>query len=139
MGIKTTGPIQGRKNVRILTADTTLTIEDSGTVFFLDATGENIIIPAASTAKGVYYEFVVNATVATSSWSIDSAGTNDLHINAFTGADGAAAASSAGTSVDGYNHVHTSAVAGDCSYMISDGTKWHAIGFSSLVASIVEP
>ncbi|MEK0326183.1 MAG: hypothetical protein QQN63_10825, partial [Nitrosopumilus sp.] len=97
MGYKTTGNIQGRMNTKNLTEDTTITIEDSGTVFFLDAVGEAIIIPAANTAKGVYYYFIVTAPVTSTDWTITSAGTNDIHCHGVVGADGAAAPSSVDT------------------------------------------
>ena len=47
-----------------LTADTTLSVDDSGKTIFLDAVGEAITLPAP--IAGVNYKFVCSATTATS-------------------------------------------------------------------------
>ena len=137
-GLKTLGNIQGRANTRVLTADETLTIEQSGTIFFLDTPGEALIIPAASTAKGVWYKFIVNVdAVATSDWTITSAGTSDIHCVAMGGGGAEAAAGTAGTSVDVVT-LTTSAKGGDWIYIVSDGTKWFATGQSIATAGLTE-
>ena len=137
MGLKTHGPISGRMATQKLSADITLTVEDSGKVFFLDTPGEAIIIPAANTAKGVHYHFIIDTTVASTSCTITSAGTNDLHVLAYGGGASEAAAGSAGTSVDVFTFT-TSAEEGDFAWVISDGTKWHMQGGSIETAGLTE-
>lgn len=137
MGLKTTGNIQGRMNTRILTAAETLTVEMSGTCFFLDAAGQALTLPDAATAKGVYYWFIVNAPLS-GSWVLTSAGTNDLHYQGTSGADGAAAASSVETSVDLFTFITGQGNPGDDAMVISDGTKWHVMGRASVVAGQTE-
>lgn len=55
----------------VLTADTTLTVEDSGKVFLLDAIGEDIILPAVQ--DGLNYKFICQVTAVTTDWTITAA------------------------------------------------------------------
>ena len=71
MGYKTTGPISGAPNTGILSAATTLTVEDSGKVFFLDdAAGYAITLPPVADAAGCYYKFILAQETATTDWVI---------------------------------------------------------------------
>ena len=55
----------------VLTADTTLTVEDSGKVFLLDAIGEDITLPAVQ--DGLNYKFICQVTAVTTDWTITAA------------------------------------------------------------------
>ncbi len=54
-----------------LTADKTLTIEESGTTFRLDAIGEDITLPAL--LDGLFYKFICETTTVTSDWTVTAA------------------------------------------------------------------
>lgn len=54
-----------------LTADKTLTIEDAGKKYKLDAIGEDITLPAVT--DGVNYKFTCETTTVTSDWTITAA------------------------------------------------------------------
>lgn len=52
----------------VITADKTLTVEDSGKSFILDAIGEDIILPAVQ--DGLNYRFTCQVVTVTSDWTI---------------------------------------------------------------------
>lgn len=51
-----------------LTADKTLTVEDSGKTFLLDAIGEDLTLPAVK--DGLIYKFICQTTTVTTDWTI---------------------------------------------------------------------
>jgi len=112
---------------RSLTADTTLTVSDSGKTIFLDAVGEAILLPAP-TAR-VHYKFVVTAAVATSAWTI--AATGALISGSVTEA-GLVQLAAAETTL---SIVHTKSIPGDWITLESDGTSWFLAGQFSVAAS----
>ena len=59
------------KKTVTLTADKTLTIEESGTTFLLDAIGEDITLPAV--LDGLKYKFICETTTVTTDWTITAA------------------------------------------------------------------
>lgn len=64
-------PAQGGgdlENVEVLSADKTLTVEDSGKTFYLDAIGEDLILPAV--ADGLNYKFICQVVTVTSDWTV---------------------------------------------------------------------
>ena len=115
-------------NVEILSDDTTLTVEDSGKTYLLDATGEAIVLPAA--AKGVKYDFIVIDAIAVSDWTIDSPSAN---IQGYAKVNYATVAASNETTI---TIVNAKAIAGDTVSLISDGTNWYVKGEASVAASI---
>lgn len=59
------------------TADATLTVAQTGTVFNMGTAGVDLTLPAPTAAAGVHYRFVVSAAFATTDMTIVS-GTADL-------------------------------------------------------------
>ena len=99
MGYKTIGALKGSfvdNRVVSLTADTTLTEADLGTIFILDSIGEAITIPdATAMADGGFFEFHVSAAIGTTNWTItsasdDMAGVSDATTSDDLGANSAA-------------------------------------------------
>ena len=113
---------------RSLSADTTLTVSDSGKTIFLDAVGEAILLPAPT--ANVKYKFCVTAAVITSAWTI--AATGALIYGSVTEA-GLVQLSSAETTI---TIVHTKAIPGDWITLESDGTNWYLAGQLSVAASL---
>ena len=128
MGYKTIGPVSGRRAIQALTADTALTVEDSGKMFLLDAVGEDITIPAAAAAnKGVTYKFVMNAKCITSDWSMASAAA-DIHAIIIAGGAAEAALISAGSADTSVRFELNNADEGDWCEWTSTGTFWIVTG-----------
>ena len=123
--------------MRALTADYTCVNEDTGTIFLLDAVGEDIIIPAAALGnRGVWFKFLCVADPITTVWSITSAGTNDIHCQFSSGAGNDIDVISAGTGKDVVSLVHTVALQGDQITMFSTGTFWMATGNTQVIEGI---
>lgn len=99
-----------------LSADTTLTAADSGTTFFLDATGEVITLPAVS--AGVEYKFICDTTTAVSDWTI----VNGADVT--YGSAQVAGAVVACSAKDVITLVVAKFLPGDWVTLVSDGTKW---------------
>ncbi len=112
---------------KALTADTTLTVSDSGKTILLDAIGEAILLPAP--VAGLNYKFLCTAAVATSSWTV--AATGALIYGSVTEA-GLVQLASAETTI---TIVFTKAIAGDWFTLESDGTNWYVAGQLSVAAS----
>lgn len=105
-----------------LTADTTLTAADSGELFYLDAVGEVITLPAVATSAGVNYKFICDTTTATTDWTIVAA-TNVIYGSAQVA--GAVVAASAENTI---TLVVAKFLPGDWVSLVSDGTKWYVEG-----------
>lgn len=103
-----------------LTADTTLTIEDSGKTFLLDAIGEVITLPTP--LSGLKYKFVCQVTTVTSNWTIVSA--TDVIYGSAQVAGGVIPASAENT----VNLVIAKFLPGDWIALESDGTNWYVEG-----------
>ena len=112
-----------------LTADTTLTVADSGEVIFLDAVGEAITLPAVADSANVKFKFIVAAAVITSAWTIvaDSAKVFGSVTEA-----GLVQLASAETTL---TIVHTKSIQGDWITLESDGVNWYLAGQFSVAAS----
>ncbi len=104
----------------VLTADTTLTVEDSGKTFLLDSVGEAITLPTVT--AGVKYKFVCQATTATSDWTITAA-TSVIYGSAQVA--GAVIAASAENTI---TLVVAKFLPGDWITLESDGTNWYVEG-----------
>ena len=135
MGFATNSPIATRLAIYDLSAAITLTNEDTGKVFLLDAAGATITIPAAhADNRGVWYRFVVNVKVTTD-WLVTS-GAADIHVHISSG--GAAegdtlSAGSADTTIVFQNDV---ADEGDWAEYVSDGVNWYVTGDAHATANI---
>ena len=112
---------------KAVTADTTLTVSDSGKTILLDAVGEDILLPAP--VAGLNYKFLVTVAVATSSWTV--AATGALIYGSVTEA-GLVQLASAETTI---TIVFTKAIPGDWFTLESDGTNWYVAGQLSVAAS----
>ena len=108
------------KDQRSLTADTTLSVSDSGKTILLDAVGEAITLPAP--IAGVSYKFLCTAAVITSAWTVVADGA--IIYGSVTEA-GLVQLSSAETTL---TIVHTKAIQGDWITLESDGTNWYLAG-----------
>jgi hypothetical protein len=106
-----------------LSADATLTADDSGKTFILDnATGETITLPAL--ADGLIFHFVVGAVFATDNWIIDSA--EGDNINGFISSMGATPAAVIAAAEDQINFVATAESIGDWITLTADSgnSQW---------------
>lgn len=113
-----------------VTANTTLTANQSGATVLLDATGEDITLPAAS-AGPWKFKFLATAAVAASNWQILSA--EGDNINGILTVAGAAVAA---VDEDQINFVAAAAAAGDFVEIFSDGTGLFATGVGAASGSI---
>ena len=101
------------------TADTTLTVAQSGTIFNMGVAGLDLTLPSPTVANGVHYRFVVSAAFATTAMTI-VAGTADtiegslIVAGAVVACDAADLVSIAATSED----------IGDFVDVFSNGTYW---------------
>ena len=105
-----------------LSADTTLTVGDSSTTFFLDAIGEAITLPVVTTAAGVKYKFVCDTTTVTTDWTIVSS--TDVIYGSVTVAGVVIPASAENT----ITLVVAKFLPGDWIELESDGVKWIVSG-----------
>jgi len=112
-----------------LTADTALTPANTGEVFYLDAIGEDITLPAVGVSAGVEFEFIVTDAVATTSWTV-AATTASIYGSVIEA--GLVQLASAETTI---SIVFTKAIAGDTFSLKCDGTKWYVKGFFSVAGS----
>lgn len=112
-----------------LTADKTLTIEDSGKTFYLDEIGEAITLPAP--ILGTNYMFRISEDIETSSWVVTATGA--IIFGSVTEA-GLVQLASAETTI---TIVFTKAIVGDWFYLEADGTNWHVSGQLSVAASFI--
>ena len=140
LNLKSNGVMRGRLCLQDLSADITLTNEDSGKVFLLDAVGEDIIIPAPSLDNlGVHYTFIINTKVEnTTNWTITSGGTDKMFGQIGSGGTGEADTIAAGTGQDSLDFVKNLADEGDFIKMFSTGTKWLYEGQAHATANIID-
>lgn len=127
------GNITGAVAYTELTAASTLTAAQSGTVFFLNAATEfATTLPAP--AAGLTYTFIVTAAPASASYTIVTA--SSANIIKGQAVNAAGVAGDTGTADDTISFVDGQAVAGDMVTVISDGTSWFAKGFCAVAAGI---
>ena len=109
-------------DTQALTADTTLTPADSGKVFFLDAVGEAITLPAVGVSAGVQYKFICDTTTATTDWTIVAA------TNVIQGSVTVAGAVIAASNENTITLVVAKFLPGDWVTLECDGTNWYVAG-----------
>ena len=107
-------------NGETLTADATLTVEDSGKTFLLDAIGEDLVLPAV--AAGLNYKFICQVTTVTTDWTITAA---TAVIQGSATVAGAVVAASDETVI---TLVVAKFLPGDWITLESDGTNWYVAG-----------
>lgn len=105
-----------------LSADTTLTVGQSGTTFFLDAIGEVITLPPVADCAQVTFKFICSVTAVTTDWTIVSA--TDKIQGSCTVAGGAIPASDENT----ITLVVAKFLPGDWITLEGDGTNFYVAG-----------
>jgi hypothetical protein len=117
--------------VETLTGATTLTAEDSGKSFYLNAAaGAQITLPAVATSAGFRYRFTVAALFATTAWTIKAA-TNKIQ--------GGVIVNSVNVPGADENTITFSASAdtiGDFVELNCDGTNWYVFGLGTAAGAI---
>ena len=103
--------------IEALSVDTTLTAEDSGKIFTLDAVGEVITLPAV--ADGLNYKFICSVVTATTDWTIVAA------TNVIFGSAQVAGAVIAADAENTITLVVAKFLPGDWVSLVSDGTNWY--------------
>ncbi len=135
---KTNGIVRGRLALEDITADRTLTAEDTGKTFLMDTIGEAITIPAAALGnRGVHYTFICAVkTDNTTNWTITSAGSSDIHLQIGSGGVAEADTITAGSGDDAITFVKNLSDEGDYVKMFSTGTFWMVEGQAHATANI---
>ena len=114
-----------------LTGATTLTAEDSGKSFTLNAAaGAQITLPAVATSAGFNFRFTVGALFATTAWTIKAA-TNKIQ--------GGVIVNSVNVPGADENTITFSAAAetiGDFVQLYCDGTNWYVSGLGTSSGAI---
>lgn len=112
-----------------ITAAKTLTEEDSGKVFTLNA-AEGVAITLPALEKGLEYEFIVGAVFATTDFTIVSS-TNVIQGGSIVNSVFVPAANE-----NTISFVATAETLGDKVRLICDGTNWYAEGVGAGAGSI---
>lgn len=125
------GPIAlGSGSVKTITAATTLTKEDNGSLCVLNAAaGATVTLPALS--AGLRFKFVVGAAFATSNWVVASPEGDNIEGSLIV-----AAAAVTVDAADQINFVNTAENIGDYVNLWCDGTYWYADGIGLTAGSI---
>lgn len=117
-------------SVRVLTAATDLTVEDSGKVIVLaNATGFAVTVPALQ--AGLNYEFVLQIVLASGNHTITPPDTDKLYGLVTIAADAAGVTASAADVI-----TFVTGVIGNRVKLTCDGTYWYVSGQADLAASI---
>lgn len=119
----------GLVNTVDITAARTLTVEESGTCFSLNAAaGVEILLPAV--AKGLNYKFAIKAAFATTNFTIVST-TNVIQGGAIVNSVNVPAVNE-----NTISFVATAETIGDWISVWSDDTNWYASGVGAAAGSI---
>jgi hypothetical protein len=120
--------------MKILTAASTLTEADNGTIYYLNSATEfATTLPAPF--LGAEFEFIVKAAPSGANYTIvTSSSANIIAGIAFNGE--AAGVGDSGQTDDTISFVSAQAVAGDRVVLRSDGTNWYACAFCKVAAGI---
>lgn len=128
-----TGNVTGAVAYTELTAASTLTAAQSGTVFFLNSATEFVTtLPAP--AAGLTYTFIVKAAPSGANYTVVTASSANLIKGQAYPASGDAG--DTGTADDTISFVSAQSVAGDMVTVISDGTSWFAKAFCAVAAGV---
>lgn len=128
-----TGNITGAVAYTELTAASTLTAAQSGTVFFLNSATEfATTLPAP--AAGLTYTFIVKAAPSGANYTVVTASSSNIIKGQAYPASGDAG--DTGTADDTISFVSAQSVAGDMVTVISDGTSWFAKAFCAVAAGV---
>lgn len=131
-GVEVKGVRHNLNNVQVVTGALTLTAEDNGKVFLLDAAaGATITLPAV--ADDLYFKFIITSAFATTNWVIASAEGDNISGTLLV--NGAVVAASA---EDFINFVATAETVGDHIEVFGDGTnsQWIVQGVGGAAGGI---
>jgi len=106
--------------IETITADKTMTVEESGRTFMLDAVGEAITLPAVK--SGLCYKFVCSVVTATTDWTITAA------TAVIQGSAQVAGAVIPAANESLITLVIAKFLPGDWISLVSDGTNWYVEG-----------
>lgn len=121
---------------KVLTAASTLTAADNGTVYFLDSTTE-FATTLPSPFLGAEFTFIVKTAPSGASYTVvTGSSANIIKGLGLTAEVTSASAGDSGTADDTISFVDGQAVAGDWVRCISDGTSWFVTGASKVQAGI---
>lgn len=122
----------------ILTAADTLTAGDSGKTFYLNSATEfAVTLPAASLGGGVEYDIIVQAAPSSASYTVVTAGSENVMAGHIGSADlDATVDGGAATAADTITFVDGVAVQGDWVNIRGNGTSWYVRGSSDAVGGI---
>ena len=129
--------ISSKKVYEELTQATTLTAEDSGKTFYLNAATEfAVTLPAVADAAGFKAKFVIKAAPSGANYSVASAAA-DISGAILSPADATgASAATAGTPITTISFVSAKAVKGDFIEIESDGAAFYVSGSSTVFDGI---
>jgi hypothetical protein len=114
-----------------LTGATTLTAEDSGKSFSLNAAaGAQITLPAVATSAGFRYRFTVAALFATTAWTIKAA-TNKIQGGVIVNS-----VNVPGADENTITFAHAADTIGDFVELNCDGTNWYVFGLGTASGAI---
>ena len=117
--------------VETLTAATTLTAEDSGKSFSLNAAaGAQITLPAVATSAGFRYRFTVAALFATTAWTIKAA-TSKIQGGVIVNS-----VNVPGADENTITFAHAADTIGDFVELNCDGTNWYVFGLGTTAGAI---
>ena len=128
--VSTAGFTGSTGSVENITGAKTLTADDSGKTFFLNAAaGAAVTLPAV--AAGLRFEIIVGALFATSNWVVSSAEGDNID-----GSIEVAGAVVVAGAEDQVNFVASAEALGDRIFLISDGVQWFVSGTAALTGGI---
>ena len=129
------GNITGAVATTELTAASTLTAAQSGTILFLNSATE-FATTLPTPAAGLSYTFIVKAAPSGASYTVVTNGSANIIKGVQVTAEDAGGSGDSGTADDTITFVDGQAVAGDMVTVISDGTSWFAYATTKLVAGL---
>jgi hypothetical protein len=128
-----TGNVTGAVAYTELTAASTLTAAQSGTVFFLNSATEFATTLPAPVA-GLTYTFIVKAAPSGANYTVVTASSANIIKGQAYPASGDAG--DTGTADDTISFVSAQSVAGDMVTVNRDGTSWFAKAFCAVAAGV---
>ena len=134
--ITTSGTISSKELTSTLTADTTATVAQTGTTFYIGTAAVDLTLPAATASAGVVYRVVISANFATTSATLvlgpAGSAANDLG----EGVLDVAGAVVLCAAEDTITFVNTAELIGDYVELRSNGVKWFISGQAGTTGAI---
>lgn len=121
------GGLQYFEQIEFPVADDTLTVTESGKVFYMSAVPINLTLPDVSTAAGVHYRFIIPADLGSSIVHSKIKTGNSLE-NVIEGAVNVNSTLVACSAEDTITFVTSAQLPGDFVEVRSDGYKWFVTG-----------